>query len=316
MRILFLNWAPIIKYGIAQGFLQAGCDISIIEPSEDNYEGMMDHIKRFKPDYLFTEGGINRESYILPVIRDSGVPHIYWAIEDPVSFNLSLTYGKESILVGTTCIEWIEQIYKPAKVNSISLPFACNPEWHKNGKFNSKLSHKLSFMGNNYEAHNYRKKGYDVVFKPLIEQKEDIVFYGGNEWIDKTKTFHIKKNMYKGYLAYEELPSLCASSDFILGVNSINNSETMQSMRTFEVLGCAGFYLTHYSTAIENMFENHKHLIWTESPEETIEIVRFYENKEDLRQKIIQEGQKFVYENHTYKHRAIDIIEELKKIQK
>lgn len=314
MRILFLNWAPIIKYGMAAGFEQLGHEVDILHFSEDNYEGMMAKIQSFKPDYLFTEGGIGREEYILPVIKDSGVPHIYWAIEDPVSFNLSLAYGKNSVLVGTTCEEWIDEIYRPAGVKAISLPFACNPEWHKPGSYVPQLAHKLSFMGNNYEAHGYRKEGYNTMFRPLLHYNTDIVFYGGPEWIDPNYTFHVEESRYKGYLPYEELPNLCASSKFILGVHSVNGSKTMQSMRTFEVLGCGGFFLTHHSTAIEAMFRNHVHLVWSTNKEETFAMHEWYSAREEARKAIAEQGRRFVYENHTYKHRAEAIIAALKEV--
>jgi spore maturation protein CgeB len=314
MKILFLNWAPIVKYGMASGFEQLGHETELIDPSEDNYEGMMAHIARFKPDYLFSEGGVGRDGYIIPVIKDSGIPHIYWAIEDPVSYNLSLAYGCHSVLVGTTCVEWINEIYTPNGVKAITVPFACNPNWHKEGTYRKELAGTMAFMGNNYEAHSYRKIGYDTMFKPFIDNHYNINFYGGKEWIDPTFSFHVPELMYRGYLPYESLPDLCKSTVFILGTHSINGSKTMQSMRTFEVLASRGFFLTHHSTAIEAMFEKHKHLVWSSSPEETLDLFNWYHAHPLVMDRIRDEGQQFVYENHTYKHRAQDIIAALKEV--
>ncbi|MNM77949.1 hypothetical protein D3C81_898260 [compost metagenome] len=61
------------------------------------------------------------------------------------------------------------------------------------------------------------------------------------------------------------------------------------------------------------MFENHVHLTYSSSPEETKEIMDFYLNNEDARNKIALAGQKLVYEKHTYKQRVNEIINALGK---
>jgi len=102
-----------------------------------------------------------------------------------------------------------------------------------------------------------------------------------------------------------------SSAKIILGVHSITDSRTMQSMRTFEILGCCGFFLTQFTKAIEAMFINHKHLVWSSSYEETSDLMNFYLNNASAREKIAKNGQKYVYENHTYEKRVADIINAL-----
>ncbi len=311
MKILFLNWAPIIKYGIAEGFRELGIDIEILNPEEDTTSGMLKRIAACKPDLLFTEGGINREHIILEVIEKSKIPHVYWAIEDPIAYNLSLVYGRKSVLTCTTHLAWIQEIYQPNGVRAIFVPFACNPKWHKRGAYDPLLAHTFAFMGNNYNAHPYRTKGCQTMFQPLIDTGSDIVFYGNENWLNRKFPFYIPEKLYHGYLAYERLPNLCASAPFMLGIHSVGNSTTMQSMRTFEVMGCGGFFFTHHSKAVENMFKNHKHLVWSTSQAETLETYHFYESHPETMKKIRQEGQQFVYQFHTYKHRALEILDAL-----
>lgn len=88
----------------------------------------------------------------------------------------------------------------------------------------------------------------------------------------------------------------------------------MQSMRTFEILGCGGFFLTQHTRAIEYMFKNHTHLVWSKSYEETVELMDYYLNNESERERIALNGQQFVYENHTYEKRASEIIKALKDV--
>ncbi|MNP40795.1 Spore protein YkvP [compost metagenome] len=87
----------------------------------------------------------------------------------------------------------------------------------------------------------------------------------------------------------------------------------MQAMRTFEVLGCGGFFFTQHTTAMEHMFVNHVHLVWSTSPEETVELYEYYRNRQDLIDQIRRKGQEFVYQQHTYKHRVMTIMKKLEE---
>ena len=311
LKILFTNWAPIVRFGMGSGFQELGIETYFLYTNE-NYEAhllqMIDHVK---PDILFTDGGVAFKDIILDVVERTGIPHIYWAIEDPVSYNLSLDYGKKSILVLTTYMEWLKEIYKPNGVNAITIPFAANPQYHRTVPPQDKYRAKFAFVGNNYEVHKYRKKGYQAMFMSLFDIGESIDFYGSTEWIDDRLSFHVPKSMYRGYLGNEELAALCNSVDFILGIHSIGTSLTMQAMRTFEVLGSGGFFFSHYNPALKSMFKNHHHLVWSRSPEETVSLYRFYDKHPELRKKIAAQGQAFVYENHTYRHRAQQILRAL-----
>ena len=86
----------------------------------------------------------------------------------------------------------------------------------------------------------------------------------------------------------------------------------MQSMRTFEVLGCGGFFLTQRTRAIEYMFKNHVHLVWSASYEETVDLMNYYLENDSAREKIALTGQQFVYQNHSYERRVSEIINALK----
>jgi spore maturation protein CgeB len=311
MRILFLNSAPIVKYGMAQGFAQLGHEVGLVVPNDQTVEGMLKRIDEFKPDLLFTDGGVGREESIGYILDKTGLPHVYWAIEDPVSSNLSLFYGKRSILTLTTYEEFIHDIYQQNQVETLCIPFACNPEYHHSGKHIPELSHDLVFMGNNYNAHQNRIIGYKSMFAPCLANGWDIAFYGDHNWINQDQIFSVPTVNYKGYLSNESIADLCASSNFILGVHSINGSKTMQAMRTFEVLGCGGFFFTQHTTAIEHMFQNHVHLVWSSSPEETVELYEYYKNRPERMDQIRRKGQEFVYNHHTYKHRVTTIMKHL-----
>ncbi|MEN6351779.1 MAG: glycosyltransferase [Syntrophomonas sp.] len=306
MRILFTNTAPIIKYGIGQAFADLGHEVRYV--FLDQEESLYPFIQEFWPDYVFTDGGINRMHKIFPLLEDLNIPHIYWAIEDPVSFQqLSLPYARKSSYVFTPCQESILD-YNQFGIKANLLMFGCHSQFHQRAGFNQRYNHDLIFFGNNYNYHPARRQGINNIFNPLLNWGYDIKFFGNEWWLDRGMEFSIPEQYYGGYAPNEDIPAACASARIILGLHSVDSSLTMMSMRTFEILGCGGFYLTQWTPAIENYFTNHQHLVWTKSAEETVELVNFYLQRPDARERIARQGQQEVYEKHTYHRRLQDSV--------
>ncbi len=306
MKILFTNVAPIIIYGLGAAFSDLGHQVHYVYV--DAGESLEKAIYEFEPDIVFNEGGINRMDKIFPLLEDRQIPHVYWAIEDPVWFNLlSVPYALKSALVLTPCRESIED-YRRYAINAYLMMFACHPGFHRTVAPRDQYSHDLVFIGNNYDDHPARQTGSEIILNPLLTGDFDIKIYGNEWWIDGSRRFCLSPIHYGGYLPNEDLPAMCSSARIVLGIHSVDNSKTMMSMRTFEILGCGGFYLTQWTEAIESLFENHKHLVWSHSAEETLDLVRYYLNHPELRAKISKQGQEEVYANHTY-HKRIQELE-------
>lgn len=319
MRFLFVNSAPIISHGLGQGFRLIGEEVKIINTALEYSKNIMflpKLLDEYKPDFAFTEGGVSLQRILFPALRDKRVKHIYWAIEDPPDFqNLSLPYAKQSHYVFTPaqeCIAW----YKTNDIVAHYLNFACLPTFHKRVKADARYAHDIIFVGNNYKRHQSRVEGREIILKPLIEKNFNIKVYGNNWWLDPYYDYVLESKFYGGYLPYEELPAAYSSAKIVLGMHSVNTSKTMMSMRTFEVLGCGAFYLTQWTPAIENLFENRKHLVWSKSAEETVDLVNYYLKHEREREKIARQGQEYVYRYHTYLHRAKDVMRVIEKGRK
>ena len=301
MKILFVNPAPIIKYGIGRAFAEEGHEVYYVFLARE--KSLDPFLNRIKPHYVFTEGGEGLFNKLFPLLEHRRIPHIYWAIEDPVDFfRLSLPYAKKSAHVFTPCIESIQN-YQNQGLRAHLLMFACLPSYHRQVAYEKQYDHDIVFVGNNYSRHLPRLQGLDSIIRPLMQGKYDLKIYGNEWWLDPESYLNINENHYRGYLPNEKLSALCSSSKIILGLHSVNTSQTMMSMRTFEVLGSKGFYLTQWTPAIEYFFQNHYHLVWSKSAEETVDIVEFYLRNPEEREKIAAQGQKEVYQNHTYRER-------------
>lgn len=92
----------------------------------------------------------------------------------------------------------------------------------------------------------------------------------------------------------EELVKVCRASDCVLGVNLFNNIDGYFSNRTFLTLASGGFHLTHYVPGLEEMFQNHHHLVWYRNADECLELIQHYLQRPELRCRIAAEGKAWV----------------------
>lgn len=81
------------------------------------------------------------------------------------------------------------------------------------------------------------------------------------------------------------------------------------SNRTYNILSSGGFCLILWFPGIERLFENHKHLVWFDTPEEAYEIVEYYYRNPDKWRKIRENGYKLYKEKHTIQHRMDNMFE-------
>ncbi|HHY65012.1 MAG TPA: glycosyltransferase [Clostridiaceae bacterium] len=312
MKILFTNPSPLIKYGMQKGFEKIGWETDRLEVPQQSVEGLKLKIEEFKPDYIFTEGGVNTRKFIFPVLEKYSIPHIYWAVEDPVANNtFAMQWAEKSVLVLTPDMEMLEN-YRRKGHKAICIPFAADPDYYyKYPPDEHFASLDAVHVGNNYNVFPERRRAYEYIIKPFIDKNKKIEVYG-SDWDNPKHAFRLPPKYNKGYLSHEKSVIAYSSAKISLGVHSITNSRTMQSMRTFEILACRGFFLTQHTRAIEYMFKNHVHLVWSKSYDETVELMEYYLTNDQARERIALNGQKFVYENHTYEKRVREIEKALK----
>jgi spore maturation protein CgeB len=306
VKILFTNNAPLIKYGIGAAFADFGNEVRYVHVVKDpNWLQVLDE---FQPDYVFNDGGWDTYDVLFPLLTERNIPHIFWAIEDPIFFQeLSLPHARKSELVLTTCIESIPD-YLANGIEAHLVPFGYHPAFYKNVPRDSRFQQDIVFIGNNYCEFPERIEAANQVLKPLMDRNYNLTIFGNEWWLDPSRPFVIEPRFYGGYLSSEDFSAVCSTVPIILGLHTVVNSKTMMSMRTFEVLGCGGFHLTQWTPAVENFFVNHHHLVWTKSAEETVDLVDFYLARPDLRQKIARQGQEEVYAKHTYHQRVQQIL--------
>ena len=316
MNILFLNDSSLLCHGLASGFSPLD-EIRYIPVHQSGWEDRLTTMLRtWKPNFALAEGvSISTVSQkLFPLLRRHALPLVYWAIDDPPDWrNMSRPLASGASLVLTPAQECLP-LYKREKKRALYFHFACNPSFHHPSTPLKEYACDLLLVANYYTSYPQRRVGLETILTPLRSSQYNLKVYGNRHWLTNTDGYTLEPNVFQGYLPYDKLPSAYSSAKIVLGLHSVMDSPTMMSMRTFEALGCGAFFLTHWTPALENCFKNHVHLVWSRHPDETLELVRFYLSREDLRQKIAHQGQEEVYRNHTYQHRIQSVYEYLQKL--
>lgn len=83
-----------------------------------------------------------------------------------------------------------------------------------------------------------------------------------------------------------DYPLFCSSTKIVLGINVYNDIYQYFSNRNLFTMACGGFLLTHYVPGMEELFVNHHHLVWYHDFDECVELINYYLDNDEERNKI------------------------------
>ncbi len=173
---------------------------------------------------------------------------------------------------------------------------------------------RINLIGNSYYSfakfypNHYRYQSLGILLKPLLENGYTVHINSDNGYrplIKEMFGIDVPEEFFHGFLPYEKT---CAAynSGFINLVTQ--NHEHTITKRTFEILGSGGFALSSDNTAIRELFVPGRDLAVSSSPEQTLELVRYYKEHPDEWRKVRENGELSV-QNHTYRQRAQYIVQ-------
>lgn len=184
--------------------------------------------------------------------------------------------------------------YKAAGARSVVyLHSGVDPTDHRPGRFKRKFSSDVAFIG----KANFQER-VDMI--RTLSERVDLKVYGAR-WEQHGLT------ATRETVGVANFRRVCASAKIIFGMDKTADQELYFSNRTWFVLGCGGFLLTRYVPKLECLFANHKHLVWFKELDEAIDLIRFYSQNDEARQKIQREGHRFVHEHYRFDRMAENI---------
>jgi spore maturation protein CgeB len=205
--------------------------------------------------------------------------------------------------------------YKAAGVENVyRMPFGCVPSFHRKVQAPAKYKTDVVCYGNPlYTYYESKRKAVDTLVRPVVENGFDLALWGtakgSGGWLE-IPYVQAKPTVYRGIFSYEDIPAVNSGAKIVLGITA-NAQYGAYGSRLARALACGSFIIWHYTEGMEKYVENHKHLCWSRSPEETLELVRYYLKHEEEREKIAKEGQSYAYEHLNYEKMLLPIIEDV-----
>lgn len=313
LKILFIEAAKQYLLGLPSGFEKNGCRVKIMTDIEE--EELVRVLKEFEPDLAVTTGWTKihtkaKLQILHRLLKKYDVKHAYWATEDPrwrqkwSYYYIETTHPDYIFTIDRASIPF----YQNLGYSAHHLPWACNPDFHKPGGQRDQFSCDIAVVATaGVTWDSYRKNSVQILLKPLIEKEYDVLIWGAR-W-DKLNPdligFDVPAKFLRQKLPYLDTNDVYSSAKIVLG---FQNTFTELNSRTFEVLAAQGFLLAPHTPAIEETFIPGKHLACSASSEETLEKIDYFLKHEEERKNIALLGQKEVYSNHTYTHRAEEIL--------
>ena len=312
------------------GFVQAGCEATI---SIATNAGQMEQaLEKADADLLITLGApLELKPDIMAFLgnrRPSGVKHIHWDTDGISStyyrsnsgdgIEMDVIYAAKPDLVLTICPEMRDFIIQRGFACEM-MHYAYSPAYHRPMSIqtvpDSRISLIASSCANVYRFYpeHYRYTSLKILLKPLLEQHYPVHLYGDSGFLPLIRELlgvDFPRENYHGYLPYAHTCAIYNTS--FMNMVTQNHNRTI-TKRTFEILGSGGFVLSSDNSEIRTLFTPGRDLVVSSSPEQTMELVQYYQKHSDewidIRKNAVQSVQ-----NHTYRQRAEFIIRQYQKL--
>lgn len=141
------------------------------------------------------------------------------------------------------------------------------------------------------------------------------VTYGEMEEIFLTSKINLNISNSTNYDIRYLMSNLRAFLSTVKSIVRGGKNRSQTKARNFEIPVQGGFQLTDYVPTIEDYFYIGKELICYNSIDEVENLINYYLKYENVRESIKILGVKRARENHTFKHRIINFMEELESIK-
>jgi len=167
----------------------------------------------------------------------------------------------------------------------------------------------VSFVGGFSKAHSSRINWLEYLCKHL-----DIKIWGiGIENLPVESPIH---KCYNGQVWGVEMYQIFYKSKITLNYHIDIAAQYANNMRLYEATGVGALLLTDWKENLHEIFEPNKEVIVYRTPEECVDLIKYYLEHKDERKTIARAGQKRTLGEHAYYYRMQELVEAISKIVK
>ena len=215
-----------------------------------------------------------------------------WVTESISQFDLFCTYKTDIT----------DALYEHNARNVAVIPFAWDPDIHPS-HLGEPIRHDLIFVGN---GDTYREEWLDCLLREPWTKDCDIAIYGS--W-PKVRSGAVRRRLRGGGLTKAAMARAIASSKVSINILRRQN-EGNHNMRNFETPGSGGVNASQYSEQQAAIFPEGSASYYFRSMDDVGAVLQEAVANDDRREAIRREASAIVA-NHTYRERALALLEQL-----
>lgn len=253
---------------------------------------------------------------LLEAARERGIPSVFWNKEDPPHFEDFVETAKLFDQVFTTDTDLLPEYRRRLGHDRVGvLGFAAQPAIHNPVRLKPGHQERDVAFAGMYFRHKYpeRREQMDLLLGGALDVSHKMPI--GLEIFSRFQGGDVRyqfpgelADRVVGSLPYEEMLTAYKAYKVFLNVNSVVDSPSMCSRRVFEILASGTPVISTRSVAIPEFFPEDLVPI-ADSREEAGHLVRAFVNSQELRDRTVHLAQRSIWEQHTYAHRARQILE-------
>lgn len=265
--------------------------------------------------YHLTGSSAPRPAFVdmLNRFKSLGIPTVFWNKEDPPHFDDFLDSAKLFDFVFTSDSRMIKRYQAALGHNRVaSLSFGAQPYFHNPVRPVNQKRRDVAFAGM-YFSHKFpeRREQMDIVLggaadiSPKLPNGLDIFSrqHGGEEKYQFPEPY---ASHVVGSLPYDQMLTANKYYSVFLNVNSVVDSPSMCARRIFEITAAGTPVVSAPSAAIKNFFDPSE-VLEVHTREEASHAIRSLVRSPELRDRMVHLGQRRIWTEHTYAHRARQI---------
>lgn len=247
--------------------------------------------------------------------REQGIPTVFWNKEDPTHHEDFLEAARLFDTVFTTDGNLLAQYREELGHDRVGvLPFAAQSAIHNPVRSTgSRGKRDVAFAGM-YFAHRHpeRRAQIDLLLggaldvSPRMEHGLEIFSrqLGGDQRYQFPAPLDSR---VVGSLSYEQMLTAYRDYKVFLNVNTVTDSPTMCARRIFEITACGTPVVSTPSPAIGAVFPSSE-VTQVESRQQAGFALRALVRSPELRDRMVHRAQRRIWTNHTYSHRADQVL--------
>lgn len=265
--------------------------------------------------YHLTGTSAPRPTFIemIDAFKDRGIPTVFWNKEDPPHFDDFLDSAKLFDFVFTSDSRMIGRYQAVLGHNRVaSLSFGAQPHFHNPVRPVNQARRDVAFAGM-YFSHKFpeRREQMEIVLggavdiSPKLPNGLDIFSrqHGGEEKYQFPEPY---ASHVVGSLPYDQMLTANKYYSAFLNVNSVVDSPSMCARRIFEITAAGTPVVSAPSAAISNFFDPSE-VLEVHTREQASHAIRSLVRSPELRDRTVHLGQRRIWSEHTYAHRARQI---------